>query len=669
MNQVGQRGQEKLHTIFNQFKIGPHTLKNRLVALPVFTGYAMPQGKVSPLLLEHYSRMANSGVAMVVVANASVSADGVTSVYNLRVDIEDCVPGLARLAGAIKRGGAVACLQLNHAGRIAKTAQPMLPSPFSSSNLAFEMNSLEAFFHTFPRYRRFGLIQELLKRMVTWRRSMTNEDRERVISNFGEAAARACEAGFDVVELHGASGYLLTQFLSAYTNKTSGDADDSFQNRVSFPMAVLKEVKRCLPEGFPVGFRLLLREWVPDGIDIPEATSWAKLLEAHGIAYLSVTSGTYNSFFLEDVRKEMAGPAYLQKDAAALTREVNVPIIISGRIVTPSIAEKLLQEGVADLIGLGRPLVADIDWLRKIDREDKIKDCRNCYFCLKQVVLEQGLICRQWPQWLKDRIELDHKLLTRGLDRGLLVAANAKDLQMIRNLLRSLIPPNPDFSTTVLFIKTKKDHKPFNTDEVDFIEQSRNLWQRRNISAGRLDYSIKVSGKSFDETVRSEIGQGEYGLIIIGRNQTELWRTRLLYKEQGKAIGLIGSSNRQTQVLVAVDLSDATLLALRFSCYFFLGRPDYQLTFVHILEGHPEPVKRRWEEIRKILGWDEDFQLTLPPSKGGVAASLLEVIQEGEYGTILMGKRGLSKIKHSLLGSVSGAVLRGLTNQSLFLID
>ncbi len=106
-----------LSTIFTPFKIGSRTLKNRLVALPVFTGYAQPNGKVSPLLVEHYTRLARSGVAMVVVANAAVSPDGVSSIYNLRVDRDDFIPGLARMAQTIKRGGALACLQLNHAGR------------------------------------------------------------------------------------------------------------------------------------------------------------------------------------------------------------------------------------------------------------------------------------------------------------------------------------------------------------------------------------------------------------------------------------------------------------------------------------------------------------------------------------------------------------------------
>ena len=92
-------------TIFSPFRLGSQQLKNRLVALPVFTGYAYPDGRVSPQLIEHYTKLAESGVAMVVVANVAISSDGVTSTYNLRVDKDEYIPGLARLAGAIKRHG------------------------------------------------------------------------------------------------------------------------------------------------------------------------------------------------------------------------------------------------------------------------------------------------------------------------------------------------------------------------------------------------------------------------------------------------------------------------------------------------------------------------------------------------------------------------------------
>ena len=206
MNQLEKLDMDAYPFLFSPIKVGGVQMKNRLVALPVHTGFAYPDGGVSSWLIDFCARMAGSGVAMVVVANAAVSSDGVVSRFNLRVDKDDFIPGLASLATTIKKNGALACLQLNHAGRFAKTVRPLLPSPVTSENLSFNVESLKDFMEFFPLEKRFGLTRYLLGQLSKWRQAMTSEDRNRVIEAFGMAAARACEAGFDMVELHGANG-------------------------------------------------------------------------------------------------------------------------------------------------------------------------------------------------------------------------------------------------------------------------------------------------------------------------------------------------------------------------------------------------------------------------------------------------------------------------------
>jgi 2,4-dienoyl-CoA reductase (NADPH2) len=131
--------------IFSPFNIKSLALKNRLVSLPVYTGYAHPDGRVSNMLIEHYRQLAETGVALVTVANAAASSDGVVAKHNLRVDRDEFIPGLERLVKAIQQGDALACLQLNHGGRFAVTEQPILPSPIDGSNLAFNVASLKNF--------------------------------------------------------------------------------------------------------------------------------------------------------------------------------------------------------------------------------------------------------------------------------------------------------------------------------------------------------------------------------------------------------------------------------------------------------------------------------------------------------------------------------------------
>ena len=378
---------EKNHeeVIFSPIRVGPLEFKNRLVALPVYTGYARPGGGVSTLLVDHYKRLANSGVAMVVVANAVVASDGIGSTYNLRVDHDEFLPGLTKLARAIKGRGALACLQLNHAGRFAKTEQPLLPSPVDSENLAFNITALKDFMNFFPFEKRFRLTRYFLKLFSPWKRAMNQEDCQKVVKQFGDAAVRAFQAGFDLIELHGANGYLLCQFLSAFTNKGPSNNEGEFKNRTTFPLAVIREVKQRLLANFPIGYRLLLEEWVPGGIDLKEALAWAKILEKEGISYLSATAGTYSSIFSTQRLKKMSRPAFMRNKVSRLTSNVTIPTIISGRIMKPPLACGLIEEGVADLIGLGRSLRADFNWVKKVNerREKEIKYCINCNWCLK----------------------------------------------------------------------------------------------------------------------------------------------------------------------------------------------------------------------------------------------------------------------------------------------
>lgn len=663
----------KFAALFSPFRLGPYPLKNRLVALPVYTGYAYPDGRVSPQLIDHYTKLARSGVAMVVVANAAVAADGVTSTYNLRVDRDEYIPGLARLARAIKQHDAIACLQLNHAGRFAKTENPLLPSPTDSSNLAFNIEALKDFMNFFPLEKRFRLTRFFLKQAHKWRHGITAEDMNRIIANFGQAAVRACAAGFDVIELHGANGYLLCGFLSPFTNKFHDRFGGSFQNRTAFPIAVLREVKRRLAADFPIGFRLILREWVPGGIDLPEAVAFARLLEKEGIAYLSGTVGSFNSIFFKDVIKKMAQPAYLRKDMAKLSKEVGIATMISGRIIKPSLANRLLQESAADLIGLGRPLRVDLNWVKKArTQHPKIIPCMNCNWCLKRVVLEQGFSCRRWPRLIQQRTDLNHQLLARNY-KGLWVVANRNDLALFKNGLPVFLPsgrrhPVP-ISPTIFFLQTINDHGISNQDREAFLKWSRETLTGCGFGDGQIQHVVKLPKENSDKEVHAEIMRGNYGVVLIGRNRHQPWRERLLYKERGKVIALLGASERQNQILVPVDLSENTLLVLMFLRQLYIDRPEFKLNFLHVLTGPKKSAEHRWKQQKKIIELDEDLELQCTAREGEISNTILQCVRSGNYGTIVMGKRGRSGIKRWLLGSVSAGVLRGLTEQSLFLVD
>jgi NADPH2 dehydrogenase len=356
--------------LFSEIIIKGLTLKNRLTMAPLYLGYAGEGGAVSDMLLEHYRLMASSGVAMVVVENASVDHPvGSGSNRTLRADTDDNLDGLKQLASTIKQEGALACLQINHAGRFAHaTQEPLAPSAVNT----------------------FGRMP----------RALENAKINYTIDKYATAAARAKSAGFDMVELHGGTGYLLAQFLSPRTNKRDDKYGGILENRQRFAMEVLSRVK-AMVDPFPVGYRFLSDEWLPDGLQLEESVQFANSLAQAGIAYISVMGGTYESFLLPEIVEKSKQEGYMLNLAAEVRAKVNVPIIAAGRLATGSFADQAISEGKTDLIGLARVLWADPQWPKKVydGRDADIihcsPDCGDA--CMQMVMKGRPAFCVAWP--------------------------------------------------------------------------------------------------------------------------------------------------------------------------------------------------------------------------------------------------------------------------------
>ena len=670
---VGMSPKTAYPALFEAFHGGDLRLPNRIVALPVYTGYARPDGTVSSMLIEHYSQLAQTGAAMVVVANVAVAASGIVSRHNLRIDREEFLPGLATLARTIKSHGALACLQLNHAGRFAKTDHPLLPSPIDPENLAFNIASLKHFMNFFPLEQRFRLTRYFLKMASSWRQSLSGEDCRQLLEHFGIGAERALRAGFDAVELHGAGGYLLCQFLSPFTNKGGNKERLSFQDRVAFPREVVREVKRCLPRHVPIGFRLMLQEWVPGGIDLPEALAAAKALEQEGVAYFSVAAGTYNSIFAPAAMHAMAGSAYLEKDVKALSGEIRTPVVISGRITTPETANRIIAEAVAPLVGLGRPLRTDNQWIAKAaGGGGKITRCINCNGCIKRVVLEQGFSCKCWPKARQLRVDLQHSLLDRNF-RPLWVIARQQDLELFKQTFIEFLPYQErvfgQAGPTLLFLADDDQGGSWQGQEKMIAEWAADALSRHGCGHIRLEYQRREALGSCSEAVKRFVSESGHGFVVVGQDRTDRWRERLLYEFREKVVAVVGSAGNRARVLVAVDLSQVTSLILAFLRETYLAKQHFDIRCANVLDQPVRSAERRWARCLRVAGIQ-----SAPPIhylRPGEATSrvLIDFARQENVGTIVMGKRGLSRIKRWLLGSVSAGVLRNLSGQSLFLID
>ncbi len=355
--------------LFSPIRLGGCELENRIVMAPLYLGYAGKGGTVTPLLLEHYRLMAQSGAAMIIVENAVVDfPTGRGSQRTIRIDTDDSLEGLTELAQTIKREGALACIQINHAGRFAGVGEPVAPSAVKT-------------FGRLPRALEPGELNVIRDK-------------------FAAAAQRSRKAGFDMVELHGGTGYLLAQFVSPRTNKREDGYGGSLENRMRFLLEVVAAVRDAVGD-FPVGYRFLADEFLPDGLRLNESQPVARALSDAGVAYLSVMGGTYESFTLPEIIERSKNEGYMADLAEAVRKHVQVPVIAAGRISSPKTAEGIIGAARADLIGLARVLWADPQWPKKVreGREEEIIHCDPACedICMQLVMKGKPAYCTQWP--------------------------------------------------------------------------------------------------------------------------------------------------------------------------------------------------------------------------------------------------------------------------------
>ena len=360
--------------LFSPLKIGDLTLPNRITMAPTFLGYGNKDGTVSDLILEHYRTMARSGAALIVVENTGVHPSGLGSPFMLRADEDRYIAGLTELAKAIHAEGSLAFMQLNHAGRYAFMPDRMAPSPVPVGKVT-------------PK-------------------EMTLEDIEDAVQWFAKAAGRVRSAGFDGVELHGGTGYLLSQFVSPRTNKRTDKYGGDAQKRRRFPLEVADAVISAVGRDFPVGYRFLASECLPDGLIVDEAIPLAEALAKTGVSYLSVMIGTHESFPVEPYVSMERTEGYMAPYAEIIKKATpGVPVIAAGRVQSPSVAEAILQTGKADLVGLARVLFADPLWPKKAQGlvKDPIVPCNpSCSLCMRRVMTGKPAVCSQWDKSTRD---------------------------------------------------------------------------------------------------------------------------------------------------------------------------------------------------------------------------------------------------------------------------
>jgi 2,4-dienoyl-CoA reductase-like NADH-dependent reductase (Old Yellow Enzyme family)/thioredoxin reductase len=370
---TAREGDAPTPLLLRPYRLGPLALRNRVVMAPMETNLAGPGGEVTPELAAYYVERGAGGAGMVIVEFTCVDrTDGLACTPQLSLDSDALVAGHARLAAAIRATGAKACLQLHHAGRqtSARTIgrQPIGPSAFES-----------------PLFR-------------VGPRAMDAADIERVVAAFAAAAARAREAGYDAVELHGAHGYLLGQFLSPWTNRRDDAWGGDFERRLAFPAAVIRAVKERIG-AMPLLYRLSAAEMVDGGLEIEDSVRIAPRLAEAGADALHVSAGVAERLdvFVEPVDV----PEGWRLPLARRIREaVRVPVIAVGVIRSLATASGAVERGDADLVALGRALLADPAWPAKVaaGEERRVRPCMSCNWCIDRLARHLPLGCAVNPR-------------------------------------------------------------------------------------------------------------------------------------------------------------------------------------------------------------------------------------------------------------------------------
>ena len=347
----------KLKKLFEPGRLGPIATKNRLVMAPVGSRLPNELGGVSQRMIDYYVERAKGGVGTIVLEASAVDYPlAVASPKNLRIHDDAYIGGHNELTEAVHLHDVKIVCQLLHVGRNRRPAdgmQPVGPSAVPCS-----------FFNVVPR-------------------ELTTEEVEGLVQKFVNAAVRAKTAGYDAVELHGAHGYLISQFMSADSNIRTDRYGGTLKDRMTFPFEIIRGIKSACGPKYPIFFRISGDEFYEGGMDLPTACEIAGMLEAEGIDVLDVSSGAYPSLptIIEPMSYEEGWKIYL---AEAVKKAVKIPVIGVGVIRSPALAERILEEGRADFVAVGRALLADPLWPLKAkeNREKDIVPCISCNSCL-----------------------------------------------------------------------------------------------------------------------------------------------------------------------------------------------------------------------------------------------------------------------------------------------
>lgn len=339
--------------IFSPLTVKNMTIKNRIVMMPMGTNYGEQNGEMSFLHINYYEQRAKGGTGLIIVENASIdSPQGSNGTTQLRIDHDNYLPRLFKFCENIHRYGTKIAIQINHAGASAVSSRINM-QPVSASDVPSKEGG------EIPR-------------------PLSKDEILHIVKKYGEAAKRAQTAGFDAVEIHAGHSYLISQFLSPITNKRTDEFGGSVENRTRFCRMVIDEVRKQVGPFFPIMLRLSADELMEGGNTLEDTLEYLDHLQEE-VDIFDVSCGLNGSIQYQ-IDANYLPDGWRSYMAKAVRKKFNKPCISMGNVRDPKVAERILADGDADLIGMGRGLIADPAWVNKVATGHEC-DLRKCISC------------------------------------------------------------------------------------------------------------------------------------------------------------------------------------------------------------------------------------------------------------------------------------------------
>lgn len=339
--------------IFEPLTIRRMTMKNRIMMTPMGTNYGEQSGEMSFLHINYYEQRARGGTGLIMVENANVDYPlGSNGTTQLRIDHDNYLPRLFKLTETVHKHGACIGIQINHAGASAQSARTQM-QPVSASDIPSKAGG------EIPR-------------------PLEKEEILQIVKKYGQAAKRAQASGFDTVEIHAGHSYLISQFLSPLTNHRTDEFGGSAENRARFARMVLEEVRAQVGPHFPIFVRISADEFLEGGNTLEDTLDYLQYFQEEADV-IDVSAGP-NSSIQYQIDANYLPDGWRSYMAKTVKERYGKPCVTTGNIRNPQVAEDILAKGDADIIGMGRGLIADPDWVNKVEFGD-VCDIRKCISC------------------------------------------------------------------------------------------------------------------------------------------------------------------------------------------------------------------------------------------------------------------------------------------------